>query len=66
MDQIHAFPLLLPGSATSSLQTMALGTIWAGIKAQRGPGNEISGHCYIQLFIWFQRTCHMLDLDLDV
>ena len=63
-DQTHAFPLLLPGSAISSQQ--ALRTVLAGIKAQQELGSEISGHCYIQLFIWFQKARHVLYLDLDV
>lgn len=63
-DQTRAFPLLLPGSAISSQQ--AFGTVSAGIKAQQEPRSEISGHCYIQLFIWFQKARHVLYLDLDV
>lgn len=36
------------------------------IKAQIDPGSVNSGHCYIRLFICFQRARHMVYLDLDV
>lgn len=70
MGGTHAFPFIWLFEGGGSLQVGMEGAIsdfgYHQIKAQKAPGSEDSGRCYIQLSIWFQRAHHELYLNLDV